>query len=426
MLNPFKKLKKFPQKISGLLFYLIVLCASAIFFAVITLTPVSNIANALLQNDFSAAFQNKNNNIFDINLNKTLLKLSFPGINDDINNLNNSKNQSVFASENINLSDEIDKGYKYNPYENIPLKDDDSILSVYDLYAYYGSASGVKIEEATSLLSLSEDIEIPPDYYNITPVNFSGQKTKVPKLLISNQTSYDVDLYDYIAKPYPISKFDPQKKEEPVVLILDTHSTESYVEDGTYYYSPPFTAERTTDTNKNVMLIATQLRKKLEEYNIPVIQSTKLHDAVSYRDSYTRSLETMNEYLEKYPSIKYIIDVHRDSIIKADGEKLKPTIKINGRDCSQVMLVVGTDDGGGYHPNWRDNLTFSVYLQQKINDKYPMLARPVNLRNARFNQHTTKGTIILEVGSCGSSFSEALYAADLFGECLAELIWEQN
>jgi stage II sporulation protein P len=132
----------------------------------------------------------------------------------------------------------------------------------------------------------------------------------------------------------------------------------------------------------------------------------------------------MNAYLEKYPSIKYVIDVHRDSMITATGEKYKPTVSINGKNAAQIMMVVGTSDGGAAHPNWTDNLTFATYTQQKLNDKYPMLARPINLRSARFNQHVTKGSVILEVGSCGSSFDEALYAANLFGECFAELITE--
>ena len=418
MLNKFKN-------IPGFVFYLTVISLSVIFFAVITFTPVSNIIRSFLKNDFISAFNQKNRENNNINLSETLIKLSFPGIK----NYNASAEEISAPNTDISADPVKEKDYVYNPYENIPLKDDNSILSVYDLYAYYQASSGAKIEEAEKP-QLFENLEIPPDYYKITPVNSSGQKTKVPKLLINNQTSFNnidnIALSDYIAKKYPVQSFDPQKKDEPVILILNTHATESYVTAGTEYYSPPFTAERTTDINKNVVLIATQLRKKLEEYNIPVIQSTKLHDEISYKDSYMRSLETMNEYLEKYPSIRYIIDVHRDSMITSSGEKYKPTIKINGKDCSQIMLVIGTDDGGAYHPNWQDNLTFGVYLQQKLNNKYPMLARPINLRNARFNQHTTKGSVILEVGSCGSTFDEALYAADLFGECLAELLLEHN
>ena len=417
----FSKLKK---KIPRTVFYLCILCVSAIFFAVITfITPASNILSSLLENDFKFAFAKDKTDMPDVNFSRFLMRLHFPGINGVYDY--NLKNYDAFTDNSLQVSEtQTEAAKRYNPYENIPLKDDDSILTIYDLYEYYHAASGAIIGDATP--SALDNSEIPPDFYRITAKNYSGQNTKAPKLLIIHQTSFIVDLYDYISKKYPLNPFDPQKKEEPVVLILNTHTTESYVNDGTEYYTPPFTAERTTDPEKSVVLIASELRKKLEEYGIPVIQSTKLHDAVSFRDSYLRSLETMQDYLEKYPSIQYIIDVHRDSIIAADGEKFKPAIKINGRDCAQVMLVIGTDDGGAEHPDWRDNLTFAAYLQQKMNVKYPMLARPVYLRAARFNQHMTKGSVILEVGSCGSNFSEALYAADLFGQCLAELILEHN
>ena len=432
MLNKLRQIKK---KITRTLFYFLTLGLTAVFFAFIIFTPVSNIFTRFLVRDFKNSFDNPVEYKFNINPGRILISSVFPGINfieqnEQNQNQNNNGVNPPFTRDggadiNIKSSEE---NYNYNPYENINenilIADDDSILSIYDLYELYGSASGVKIEDAAP--SYLSDNDIPSDNFRITPGNYSRQQTKTPGLHLLNGVSFDVDLYDYLNREYPIGKFEPEKKEEPVILILNTHTTESYVEDGTHYYSPPFTAGRTTDLNKNVALVSTELRKKLEEYNIPVIQSTRIHDEISFRDSYIRSLETKNEYLEKYPSIKYIIDVHRDSIIAPDGEKFRPAIKINGREAAQLMLVVGTDDGGAYHPNWRDNLTFAVHLQQKMNDRYPMLARPIYVRNARFNQHVTTGTIILEVGSCGSSFSEALYSADLFGQCLAELILENN
>lgn len=418
---------------------------AAIFIAAVLFTPLSGVLSSYLKNEAENAFKYEDNGSdaslfgkinefikFDkfnkfkkIDIGKALVNFSFSGIND----MYDSQAASVF-NENENETNSDVHGRRndtISPYENIPATDDDSIISIQELYDYYHLASGAKIEEAGQDSAASS--EIPQEYsnmYKITAVNMSGQKTKVPKLLINNQTSYNIDLYDYIERKYPIDKFDMTKTDEPVVLIVNTHTTESYVEEGTAYYYPPFTAERTTDPNKSVVLIAAQLKNKLTEYGIPVIQSTKLHDAVSFQHSYIRSLETVNEYLQKYPSIKYVIDLHRDSTITATGEKYKPTIKINGRDSSQIMFVIGTPEGGAHHPDWRDNLTFAAYLQKKMNDKYPMLARPINLRNARFNQHTTKASVILEVGSCGSTFSEALYAADLFGECMAELILEHN
>lgn len=388
-------------------------CACITFFAVIMLTPLSGIIASGLANQLKSELSYESENE---NFGTMLLSLSgFSGVS------SYSDVSAYLPDDNITDLPEIAVVPESDMRENIQVFNDESIMSIQELYEYYANYDGAKIEEA-----VPSSLEVPADTYKITPRNFSGQKTIMPKLLMNNETSYNISIDDFLKRDYPINSFDINKQDEPVVLILHTHATESYVEDGATFYSPPFTAERTTDINKNIVLVGTALKNKLEEYNIPVIHTQKMHDAVSYRDSYTRSLETVNEYIIKYPSIKYVIDVHRDSIIADSGEKFKPAVKINGIDTAQVMIVTGTDNGGGVHPDWRDNLSFTAYLQQKMNSKYPMLARPINLRIARFNQHTAKGAIILEVGSCGNTFSEAIRAAELTGECLAELILEHN
>ena len=392
------------------------LCVCMIFFAAVIMSaPVSRFIGSGLAGQLESSFgskpEHKNSGL------KFLSLSGFSGLDKYtgiplviINNIDNY----------IDLTEPDDLPV-LNIQENIRVQSDDSIMSIQELYEYYADYGAVKIEEATF-----GSLEIPAGEYKITPRNFSGQNTARPKLLMTNETSYNIDINDFLKRDYPVSSFDINRQDEPVILIVHTHSTESYVIDGTYYYSPPFTAERTTDINKNVVLVGAALKNKLQEYNIPVIHSLKMHDAVSYRDSYLRALETIQDYIGRYPSIKYVIDVHRDSMIAETGEKYKPTVKIDGADAAQVMIVTGTDDGGASHPSWRDNLTFTAHFQQKMNSKYPMLARPVNLRAARFNQHITGGSIILEIGSCGSTFGEALRAAELVGECLSELILEHN
>ena len=90
------------------------------------------------------------------------------------------------------------------------------------------------------------------------------------------------------------------------------------------------------------------------------------------------------------------------------------------------MLVVGTNEGGAAHPNWRNNLTVAVRLQQTMNEMYPTLARPINLRTAAFNQMLTSGSMIIEVGSCGNTIEEAQNAAEMVADCLARTIQTQQ
>ncbi|MCL2772718.1 MAG: stage II sporulation protein P [Oscillospiraceae bacterium] len=406
------------------------------FFAAALFTPISGVLSAYLQSDFMRNINSFNNeedsprnaaavlpNKSDIG--RAILSLSFAGVQNIYNS--DSPSAGAFDGSQVNQSassQQDTSGSLSNPYENTPAADDDSMASIQEMYQSYQLSSGVDIGDADP--TNPDNLQLPADTYKITAVNMSEQKTKAPKLLLLNDTSYNINLDNYISRPYPIEPFDTQKKDEPVVLILDTHTTESYVEDGTYYYAPAFTAPRSEDPDKSVVLVATELANKLEQYGIPVVQSTKIHDEPSFQNSYIRSLETMKEYLQKYPSIKYVVDLHRDAIMIDTGEQYKPTIKVNGRNCAQVMLVVGTPDGGGSNPHWQDNLTYATYLYQKMNDKYPMLARPINLRAAIFNESVTKGSILMEVGSCGSTFTEAVYAADLVGECMADVILEHN
>jgi len=386
-----------------------------IFFAVIMLTPISGVIASRLANQLKSGFgYEPESSDFGMKF------LSLSGLS-GLNRYSGIPPVIINNIDNIIDLTEPDELPAVNIQENIRMHSDDSIMSIQELYEYYADYGAVKIEEATP-----GNLEVPADEYKITPGNFSGQHTIRPRLLMNNETSYNINIEDFLKRAYPVSPFDINRQDEPVVLIVHTHATESFVADGTFYYSPPFTAERTQDITQNVALIGKALKNKLEEYNIPVVQSVQIHDYPSFRDSYRRSLETVQDYINRYPSIRYVIDVHRDSIIAESGEKFKPTVKINGIDTAQVMIVTGTDNGGAYHPDWRDNLAFTAHFQQKMNSRYPMLARPVNLRAARFNQHTSKGSIILEVGSCGSTFSEAIRAAELVGECLAELILEHN
>ena len=139
-----------------------------------------------------------------------------------------------------------------------------------------------------------------------------------------------------------------------------------------------------------------------------------------YTGAYDRSLAVVEDTLAEYPSITTVIDVHRDSILTDDGRAYKTSCTINGEETAQLMLVVGTDDGGLYHPDWQENLNRAASLQYRLNRTYPTLMRPLNLRTQRFNQHATHSAFLVEVGSSGNTMTEALKGIRLFGEVLSD------
>ncbi|MBQ3226166.1 MAG: stage II sporulation protein P, partial [Clostridia bacterium] len=141
---------------------------------------------------------------------------------------------------------------------------------------------------------------------------------------------------------------------------------------------------------------------------------------------YKKALGVIQKNLDRYPSIEIVLDVHRDYIVRDSGKPtellLKPTLTEHGKNTAQIMFVVGTDALGLSHPDWKHNLAFAVQLQDTANRLHPNLCRPVNLRTERFNQHMTKGSLIVEVGASANTLAEAISAGKCVGEALASLL----
>ncbi len=255
----------------------------------------------------------------------------------------------------------------------------------------------------------------------VTPSNLAWyESSEAPSLNIINRTKFSVSLKDYSAKPFPINT---EIGDSPLVLIVHTHGSESYLENGYDFYSPEETF-RSHDAEKTVVHIGDVLCDKLNELGIGAVHDKTMYDLTDFNKSYNYSREGIKKMLEKYPTIQFVIDLHRDSVFDSDGNNIKPLTVLNGKNCAQLMLVVGTNEGGSDHPGWRDNLTFATHLQQKMNDYYPTLARPINLRAAAFNQALAKGSVLLEVGSCGNTLEEAENAVLLFAQAYASLLKE--
>ena len=136
------------------------------------------------------------------------------------------------------------------------------------------------------------------------------------------------------------------------------------------------------------------------------------------------SLAAVEGWLEQYPTIQVVLDVHRDALIGADGTVYKPITTINGESCAQVMLVMGSNALYD-HPGWLENLALAVQVQKEMNTLWPTLARPIGLRENRYNQQTAPGAMLVEVGSHGNTLQEALAAARMFARALGAVLLSQ-
>ena len=249
----------------------------------------------------------------------------------------------------------------------------------------------------------------------LVPTNPSGY-TVCGRVYISNSTDYTLD-------PQELTEtFDAEMSGDgPQILILHSHGSEGY--------TPPAGEEvvwsgnlRTTDSRYNVVGVGDAMAEVFSAAGISVLHDRTLYDYPSYNDAYDRSLAAIQSYLAQYPSIRFILDVHRDAIEDADGNQYKVVSSVEQGTAAQMTLVVGSDGGGLSHPNWKENLKLAVALQDNILQQYPTLMRPMLLRNSRYNQHATTGSLLVEVGAAGNSPDEAELAGRLFAQKMAEVL----
>lgn len=233
---------------------------------------------------------------------------------------------------------------------------------------------------------------------------------------IYNHTDYTLDIPALLAAAPDLTN----QNDGPQVLIFHSHATEAYTMDGTDLYEES-DSYRTLDTRQNVVRVGAEMAAILEAAGIQVIHDTTLYDYPSYNEAYTRSSAAVDQWLEEYPSIQLVIDVHRDALAAEDGTLYK-TVAGTVDNCAQVMLVMGSDATGQKHPNWRVNLSLAVSIQKAITDRWATLARPIVLRTSRFNQHQSTGEILLEVGTHGNTLQEAITAGRLFARTIADMM----
>lgn len=215
-------------------------------------------------------------------------------------------------------------------------------------------------------------------------------------------------------------------EEEPQILILHTHGSEAYtpVPGTEVVWSGDY---RTTDTRYNVVKVGDEMAAAFGEAGISVLHDRTLYDYPSYSGAYDRALAAIQSYLAQYPSIRIILDVHRDAIEDGQGNQYKVVSPIEGvGTAAQMTLVVGSDGSGLTHPDWMENLRLAVALQQDILTEYPTLMRPLLLRKSRYNQHATTGSLLVEVGAAGNAPEEAALAGRLFAQRMTEVLRAQS
>lgn len=240
-------------------------------------------------------------------------------------------------------------------------------------------------------------------------------------ITVRNTTpSHGIDIQSAVEKPVSLSV---ENKAEPTVLIFHTHTTESYEMLNKGWYTSDYVT-RSDDPTRNMVRVGTALCEELEKMDIGVIHDTQIHDA-KYTGAYDRSRASIEKIMQENPSIKVVIDVHRDAIKQSDGTRVKPTATINGKKAAQIMIIAGCEDGKvSDFPTWEENLTFALRLQEIAETQYPGLMRPILFSARKYNMDVTPCSVLLEMGSDSNTLEEAEYSGRLIGTALGKLVTE--
>ena len=245
---------------------------------------------------------------------------------------------------------------------------------------------------------------------------------KPGEVLLSDTTKLAPDVTAALTAPYPITD---AITDAPLVLIVHTHGTEAFAPEGALWV-PKTAIFRSEDTAENIVAVGAVMAEGLNDAGIPTLHCEIMHDKDSYQRSYNLAADTIQRYLAEYPSIRYVFDVHRDAIVRTNGDYVRPVTSIAGETAAQIMLLVGTDEKGADHPEWFDNFTVAAKLQSRLTASCDRFARPINIRGASFNEQFAPGSLLIEIGSAGNTLTEAKTAAKWLTYELAAMILEEQ
>ena len=207
-----------------------------------------------------------------------------------------------------------------------------------------------------------------------------------------------------------------EEKAEPVrILIYHTHTHEAYEQVVEDPYEA-LEAWRTTDADHSVVRVGEELAENLRRYGLEVVHDTTDHEGDQLSTAYTRSLETLQSYEERFD---LYIDLHRDAYV--EGEEMIHT-GLGGEDMAPLMMLIGNGNGFEEKPWYEQNYAFALALEERINQLEPGLCKPVLVKDGRYNQNIGVFSILVEVGHNRNTLRQALNAVPPLTEAIYGLL----
>lgn len=284
----------------------------------------------------------------------------------------------------------------------------------------FGAGVGAMISGGEAVpqttISTQQTTVLPVGPVQPSGVIFSAEDAQLASIRYAQDCDYRVSVKQLVTD----SLVWNLKQEVPTVLIIHTHASESYTKTNGQNYEES-SDYRTLDTDYNMVAVGDRLTQLLEQAGISVIHDRTIHDHPSYSSSYDNSRRSVAEYLQDYPSIQVVLDLHRDAALLSDGTQYAPTATVDGKQVAQIMMVVGSDASGMYHPDWKENLAAALKLQVLLEKSAPGITRSTILRAQRFNHDLSAGAMIVEIGAAGNTIEQAMGAVPYLAQAIIQL-----
>ncbi len=202
------------------------------------------------------------------------------------------------------------------------------------------------------------------------------------------------------------------KKEEPLIYLYNSHQTEEYSNS-----DMPYSINPTVTINNYIM------REVFEKNNYKtIIEERSIKDILNinswnYASSYKASRIYLEDVKNTYPSLKYFVDIHRDSL-----KKDRTSITINEKKYAKLLFLIGLE-----HNNYQANLTLTEQINNKINELYPGLSKGIYKKggpgvNGIYNQDFSPNTILIEIGGAENTVEEVMNTSLAISHIISEVI----
>ena len=258
--------------------------------------------------------------------------------------------------------------------------------------------SGIDISNPSSVLAVSKTYKEP---------------SKVTSKVKESSPSEDIYNPEEYSKVTTYITNDSGEIKEPVVYIYNTHQLETFSNLGLESYK----------MTPNIMMASSLLSERLNKEGIKTVwEDTNMDDFIKTmglpsNELYGASRVFITQAREKYPTLKYFIDLHRDSVNKDIS-----TIEIDGKNYARVLFVLGTTNRTA-----EENRVMMQKLSDNINQKYPKLSRGIYERETEdwyeaYNQDISKNAILIELGAKENTITEVLNTIEVLSKELAEYV----